>query len=203
MYKNNLILTSNGYNNNGKRSEQIENLFKTISKDKDILLIGNAAKKSNVNSRVDVKVNFENIGAKKVELVDLNANNLSVIFDYDIIYVIGGDIGELIELNSTTEFKKYILSFLKQGIYIGESAGAMITGRDCKWVYDIKKGTKPKYDREFKSYTGLGLTDLIIFPHYDEAGKEERIKIEKYEIENNVNIIRLDNGDFIELKIEK
>lgn len=196
----NIILTANGFNNNGKRSKEIEELFKKISNNKRVLLIGNAAIKSNVNSRKDVKENFLNIGAKEVDLLDINNKNLQQILEYDVIYVLGGDVGELIELNSTTNFKDYIIKFLQKGIYIGESAGEIITGKDCKWVYDIKKGIKPKYDRVFKSYKGLELTDAIIYPHYDEANEELREKIKKYEKENNLNIIKLDNGEFIELE---
>lgn len=196
----NIILTANGFNNNGKRSESIESLFERIAKDKSVLLIGNASKNTNINSRKDVKDNFYNIGAKQVDLIDIGAENLEKILDYDVIYVLGGDVGELIELNNSTEFKDYIMKFLEKGIYIGESAGSIIMGNDCKWVYDIKKGSKPKYDKTYPSYKGLGLTDLKIYPHYDEANQELKEKIEKYEKENNTEIIKLNNGEFVEIE---
>ena len=199
----NIILTANGFNNNGNRSEKIEKLFEEISKGKKILLIGNAAKTTNINSRKDVKDNFEKIGAKQVELLDIEESNLEKILEYDVIYVIGGDPGELIELNNTSKFKDYIVEFLKKGIYIGESAGSIIMGEDCKWVYDIKKGTKPKYDKVFKTYKGLGLTNLRIYPHYDEADEKLKEKIEKYEKENNIQITKLNNGEFIALEVDK
>lgn len=199
----NIILTANGFNNNGNRSGEIEKLFKEISKGKKVLLIGNAAKTTNINSRKDVKENFEKIGAKQVEILDIEQSNLEKILEYDIIYVIGGDPGELIELNNTTKFKDYIVKFLQKGIYIGESAGSIIMGEDCKWVYDIKKGTKPKYDKVFKTYKGLGLTNLRIYPHYDEADEYLKEKIEKYEKENNIQITKLNNGEFIVLEYDK
>ena len=150
----NIILTANGFNNNGKRSDAIESLFERIAKDKSVLLIGNASKNTNINSRKDVKDNFYNIGAKQVDLIDIGAESLEKILDYDVIYVIGGDVGELIELNNSTEFKDYIMKFLEKGIYIGESAGSIIMGNDCKWVYDIKKGSKPKYDKIYPLFLG-------------------------------------------------
>ena len=195
-----IILTANGFNNNGKRSESIESLFERIAKDKRVLLIGNASKNTNINSRKDVKDNFYNIGAKQVDLIDVGVKNLEKILDYDVIYVLGGDVGELIELNNSTRFKDYIMKFLKKGIYIGESAGSIIMGNDCKWVYDIKKGLKPKYDKTYPSYKGLGLIDLKIYPHYDEANQELKEKIEKYEKENNIEIIKLNNGEFVEIE---
>ena len=199
----NIILTSNGFNNNGKRSKKIEKLFEEISKGKRVLLIGNAAKTTNINSRKDVKDNFEKIGARQVDLLDIDESNLEKILEYDVIYVLGGDPGELIELNNTSNFKEYIIEFLKKGIYIGESAGSIIMGEDCKWVYDIKKGTKSKYDKVFKTYKGLSLTTFRIYPHYDEADEELKEKIEKYEKENNIQITKLNNGEFIRLKINR
>lgn len=195
-----IILTSNGFNNAGNRSIEIEELFREISKGKRILLIANAAKQSNKRSRKDVKENFENIGAKQVCLIELDENNLEEILNYDIVYVLGGDVGELIQLNNTTTFKDYITKFLEKGIYIGESAGSIIMGEDCKWVYDIKKGSKPKYDKTFESYKGLGFTNLRICPHYNEVSQEIKDKIKKYEIENNMQITRLNDGEFIILK---
>ncbi len=199
----NIILTANGFNNNGKRSEKIEKLFEKISRGKKVLLIGNAAKTTNINSRKDVKDNFEKIGAKQVELLDIKQSNLERILEFDVIYVIGGDPGELIELNNTSKFKDYIVEFLKKGIYIGESAGSIIMGKDCKWVYDIKKGTKPKYNKVLKTYKGLGLTNLRIYPHYDEADEKLKEKIDKYEKEKNTQITRLNNGEFIVLEYNK
>ena len=199
----NIILTANGFNNNGKRSEKIEKLFEEISRGKKVLLIGNAAKTTNINSRKDVKDNFERIGAKQVELLDIKQSNLERILEFDVIYVIGGDPGELIELNNTSKFKDYIVEFLKKGIYIGESAGSIIMGKDCKWVYDIKKGTKPKYNKVLKTYKGLGLTNLRIYPHYDEADEKLKEKIDKYEKEKNTQITRLNNGEFIVLEYNK
>lgn len=194
---NNIILTANGFNNNGNRSKQIEDLFSKISKNKKVLLVGNAAKSTNINSRKDVKENFEKIGAKQVDLVDIEQCNLELILDYEIMYVLGGDVGELIELNNKTDFKKYLKKFLENGIYIGESAGSIIMSNNCKWIYDIKKGTKPKYDKVYDTYEGFGLTSLNIYPHYNEASSELKEKIDKYEQSNNIKITKLNNGEFI------
>lgn len=52
----------------------------------------------------------------------------------------------------------------------------------------------------FRTYKGLGLTDLRIYPHYDEADEDLKEKIEKYEKENNIQITKLNNGEFIVLE---
>ena len=71
----------------------------------------------------------------------------------------GGDPRYLLDLVETTNIKEILTKFLKSGgIYIGESAGSMILGNNLKWIWEIKKGTKPKYDIEPTSYEGLGFT---------------------------------------------
>lgn len=194
-----IILTSNGFNNKGERSKEIEKLLKKVSKDKKIILIGNAAKNTNISSREEVRENFKKAGAKEVFLIDIDSKNVNKILNYDIMYVLGGDIGELIELNNETEFKQYVTKFIENGIYIGESAGSIIMGNDCKWIYEIKKGTKPKYDKTFKSYLGLGLTNLHIYPHYNEANEEIKERIRRYEEEYGIECTKLNDGEFIEI----
>ena len=63
------------------------------------------------------------------------------ILNYDVIYMLGGNVGKLIELNHNTNIKELIIKFLEKGIYIGESAGSMILSKDVKYIYDLKKGT--------------------------------------------------------------
>ena len=81
---------------------------------------------------------------------------------------------------------------------IGESAGSIIFGEDFKWYYDVKKGTKPKYDIKLASYKGLGLIDEKIYPHYNKANEEQRTKIEDYEKRKNVIISKMNDGDWFE-----
>ena len=195
--KYNLILTSNGFNNTSYRSQKIEKLFKDIAKDKKILLILNATKEgSNYNSREDVKNNFINIGAKTVDSIEVNKENVKKILEYDVVYAIGGDVACLLDDMHDSNFKKYLLIFLKKGIFIGESAGSIVLGENVKWYFDINRGTKPKYDKILKSWEGMNLTNYNVFPHIN--AKPHMIeKITTYEKEHNMKITQLEDGDFI------
>lgn len=198
--KYNMILTSSGYNDiNNYVSEEIVNLFKSISKNKKVMIISNAAPKDSGNyiARENVKNNFLNIGASKVDVIDIDESNIHTILDYDIIYGLGGNPTYLIELNNKIPLQKYLIEFLKQGIYIGESAGTMILCDDLKWVYTIKKGTKPKYDIELNTYRGLNLTNTKVFPHYNKIKEIIKQKISIYENGNNTKITRLEDGEYI------
>ena len=194
----NIILTSNGFINSSPRSKEIDELFKKIANGKKVMILGNATLGgSNASQREPVKSNFENVGAKQVDIIDINKDNVNDILKYEVIYVIGGDPRYLLDLVATTNVKEILKQFLKSGgIYIGESAGSMILGNNLKWVWEVKKGTKPKYDIEPESYVGLGFTNYNIFPHWN-ATKED---IKKKALEHNEMITPLNDGEFIEVE---
>ena len=195
-----IIVTSSGFNtiNNYVKEENIK-LYSEISKDKKVLIVANAAPEGTGNyiARENVKDNFLNAGAIKADIIDLDKDNIKEILNYDIIYVLGGNITNLIELNINTNFKEILIKFLEKGIYIGESAGSIILSDNLKYIYDIKKGTKPKYDVKLSSYTGLGLIDIYIYPHFQKANEVMKEKINNYEINNNIKITRLSDGEII------
>ena len=198
---NNLLVTSAGFNsiNNYVSEDNIE-LFKKISNGKKVVIVANAAppESGNYIARENVKENFLKVGATKVDIVDLNKDNVSTILDYDVIYGLGGNVTHLINLINNTNYKELLIEFLKKGVYIGESAGSIILSRNVKWYYDIQKGTKPKYDVILDSYDGIGLIDINVFPHYQRLDKERQDKITKYEFDNNIKITRLNDGEIIE-----
>ena len=195
-----ILVTSGGFNivNNYVSEENIE-LFKEISNGKKVLIIANAAPEGTGNyiAREDVKKNFLNVGAVQADVVDLNDDNLDLILSYDIIYGLGGNLTHLIDLVNNTNFKNVFLKFLENGTYIGESAGSMILADNVKYAYDIKKGTKPKYDVILDTYKGLGLIDLYIYPHFQKASEDMQLRTSKYESDNNVKITRLNDGEII------
>lgn len=195
-----ILVTSGGFNivNNYVSEENIE-LFKEISNGKKVLIIANAAPEGTGNyiAREDVKKNFLNVGAVQVDVVDLNGDNLDLMLDYDIIYGLGGNLTHLITLVNETNFKEVFLKFLENGTYIGESAGSMILADNVKYAYDIKKGTKPKYDVILDTYKGLGLIDLYIYPHFQKANEDMQLRTTKYESDNNIKITRLNDGEII------
>ena len=195
-----ILLTSGGFNivNNYVSEENIE-LFKEISNGKKVLIIANAAPEGSGNyiAREDVKKNFLNVGAVQADVVDLNDDNLDLMLSYDIIYGLGGNLTHLIDLVNNTNFKNVFLKFLENGTYIGESAGSMILADNVKYAYDIKKGTKPKYDVILDTYDGLGLINLYIYPHFQKASEDMQLRISKYESDNNIKITRLNDGEII------
>ena len=191
----NIVVTSGGFNTiNNYVSEENIKLFEMISKNKRVMIISNAAPEGtgNYKARENVRANFLGVGATQVDIIDLNDSNLDLILKYDVIYIIGGDTTPLIELNKNPRLKENILKFLKNGVIIGESAGSIFLQN-----YDIKKGTKTKYDVNLDTYECLGLIDLLIYPHFQKANDEMRIKIIEYEKKHDIKITRLNDGEII------
>lgn len=198
--KYNLILTSSGFNDiNNYVPEDIKNVYKEISKDKKVMILANAAPigDGNYNARECVKNNFLSIGAKTADIVDIDSSNIESILNYDIIYGLGGNPTHLIELCNNLPFREYMIKFLKNGIYIGESAGTIILCDDLKWLYVVKKGSKPKYDVELDSYKGLNLSNTKVMPHYNRISESIKTKMDLYEKENDISITKLNDGDYI------
>lgn len=197
---NNIIVTSGGFNsiNNYVSDENIE-LFKKISEGKKVIVIANAAPEGSGNyiARENVKENFLKVGAVSCDIVDLDKDNVDTILNYDVIYMLGGNVGKLIELNHNTNIKELIIKFLEKGIYIGESAGSMILSKDVKYIYDLKKGTKPKYSVVYDSYDGFGFIDYYILPHYQKEDEMMDEKVKNYELSNNIKLTKLNDGEII------
>ncbi|MBO5478290.1 MAG: Type 1 glutamine amidotransferase-like domain-containing protein [Clostridia bacterium] len=194
----NILLTSNGFHNKSKRSKEIDEVFEKVAKDKRVVIILNATKEgSNIQNIEDVRQNFEKIGAQKVDLLMLDRENAEDIFKYDVIYAMGGDPRLLLDDFWNYNFKQYLIKFLEKGIYIGESAGSMVLCDNLKWVWDIKKGTKPKYDILPKTFEGLNLVKQRIYPHYNRVSEEQKRKTDDYEKEHHIEITRLNDGEFI------
>lgn len=195
----NLILTSGGYYD-GQRGKELDKLIEEICEDKKVLIIENAsAITSDTNYKVTIVKNLLEI-ADTVGMYSLTEKNIDKIFEYDVLYIIGGDNAPLIEMAKIPGINENIKSFLiqEEKHIICESAGSIIFGKDLKWRYDVMKGTKPKYDVILPSYKGLGLLDINIFPHWNKRSEEEKKRAEDYAKKNKIKLTYLNDGEWLE-----
>lgn len=129
--KNNIIFTSNGIVGTKFPKEFIdENLI-----EKQILIIDNGTYNTgNYNKRQENVEEFYKYGAKNIKLITIDKDNIKSILNYDVCYVMGGSIANLVELVNTTDIKNVLEIFLEKGIYIGESAGSIILDKDVNGI---------------------------------------------------------------------
>lgn len=198
-----IYLTSGGYID-GQRGEELDKIIESSSRNKNVLIVDNATTTGSNSKGKSVVIKDFSLLTDKVDVITLTAENLENIKEYDVIYILGGDVTPLIELANSSYVAEVLKEFVKNGgVIFGESAGSMIFGKDLEWIYEIKRGEKPKWDVQLKSYKGFGLFDVNIFPHWNKARDDLKEKATKYEQENNIVITRLVDGDWLEFNFDE
>lgn len=135
---------------------------------KKVAFLPTASKVENVQFCVRAgKKALEKLGAT-VDVLDLGAideNEMKArIAGSDIIYVTGGNTFFLLQEMKRTGADIAIKQAIDSGkIYVGESAGAMITAPDIEYVTAMDSIKKAPH---LSSYEALGLVDFYIVPHY-------------------------------------
>jgi dipeptidase E len=84
--------------------------------------------------------------------------------DVDVIYVSGGNTFYLLEKVKESGFDEVIKDFVSAGkTYIGTSAGSIVAGPDIYPVYNLDNA---KEGKNLKDYSGIGLVDFTVLPHW-------------------------------------
>lgn len=111
----------------------------------------------------------QNLDAKitLIELEDYFSEEvISKICGQDIIWFAGGQAGYLMYWIRRTKLDKTLKKILEDGtIYVGSSAGAMITGKDM----DLVEWYIGENEYGAGIIPGLGLVDFNIYPHYKDG----------------------------------
>jgi dipeptidase E len=187
-----LLLTSDGFKNPniGKRFLELADKY---PKDIKVLFIATA-------SQTEEEMSY--VYESEKELIDLGITREHIVWadslenietqDYDAMYVCGGNTFHLLNEVRKTGFDKKIVEFVNSGkLYVGVSAGSIIA---CPSILTAKNGDQNKVG--ITDLTGLGFVQDVITPHYNE--KEEEI-IKKFEQESNYKILRLPDGQALEV----
>ncbi|MFX4208632.1 Type 1 glutamine amidotransferase-like domain-containing protein [Aliarcobacter butzleri] len=129
----------------------------------------------------------------------------------DFIYITGGNTFFLLQELKKTGADKIIIDEINKGkLYIGESAGAIVTSANVEYAKrmdDVKKAPN------LTKFSGLNLVDFYVIPHYTNFPFEKTVEkiIEDYSsklnlspISNKDAILVVDNKiDFIQSQEEK
>ena len=91
----------------------------------------------------------------------------SKIINNDYIYVTGGNTFYLLQELKRTKADEIIINQVSSGkVYIGESAGAIITSKNIEYV---SKMDSIKKAPELTNYDALGLVEFYPVPHYESS----------------------------------
>ena len=198
--------------------KDVANIFADFEKDlkgKTVTFIPTA-------SKVEKVVFYVNSGKKALQKLGLIIDELDIstasndeinskLRNNDFIYITGGNTFFLLQELKKTGADKIIIDEINKGkLYIGESAGAIVTSANIEYAKrmdDVKKAPN------LTEFNGLNLVDFYVIPHYTNFPFEKTVEkiIENYSskldlspISNKDAILVIDNKiDFIQSKDEK
>ena len=104
---------------------------------------------------------------REIDLAELSEHDLEqAMKGWDIIYVTGGNTYYLLEQAVRTGFAQSLAGhFARGGVYVGVSAGSVLTCPSIEYIKDMDDPDKASLD----NYTGLNLVDCYILPNIDDA----------------------------------
>lgn len=198
--------------------KDVANIFADFEKDlkgKTVTFIPTA-------SKVEKVIFYVNSGKKALQKLGLIIDELDIstasideinskLRNNDFIYITGGNTFFLLQELKKTGADKIIIDEINKGkLYIGESAGAIVTSANVEYAKrmdDVKKAPN------LTEFSGLNLVDFYVIPHYTNFPFEKTVEkiIEDYSsklnlspISNKDAILVVDNKiDFIQSKVEK
>ena len=198
--------------------KDVANIFADFEKDlkgKTVTFIPTA-------SKVEKVVFYVNSGKKALQKLGLIIDELDIstasndeindkLRNNDFIYITGGNTFFLLQELKKIGADKIIIDEINKGkLYIGESAGAIVTSANVEYAKrmdDVKKAPN------LTEFSGLNLVDFYVIPHYTNFPFEKTVEkiIEDYSsklnlspISNKDAILVVDNKiDFIQSKEEK
>lgn len=182
---------------------KIVTFIPTASKVEKIVFYVNSAKK--VLQKLGLIIDELDISTASNDEINSKLRN------NDFIYVTGGNTFFLLQELKKTGADKIIIDEINKGkLYIGESAGAIVTSANIEYAKrmdDVKKAPN------LTEFSGLNLVDFYVIPHYTNFPFEKTVEkiIEDYSsklnlspISNKDAILVVDNKiDFTQSKEEK
>lgn len=174
-----LYLTSTGFEN-----KQVANGFKNIITHKDLrdvsfLVISVQDNESDAFYLQKTKDELGAMGFTNVEGFGLKDDVKVPTKEYDVIYVCGGNTFVYLDRIRKTGLDKFIINSVKSGrsIYVGVSAGSIIAGPNIEMAGWGSEGDSNNVS--LNDLTGLGLTNIAVFPHYHNDLKVELDEFKK------------------------
>lgn len=112
-------------------------------------------------------INLKNLNLKKIDIADISAIEkklwLPRLEDADVLFFEGGNSFHLMEWVKKSGLKEILLELLKTRVYVGLSAGSMITAKDLALIQSQILYGEDWERRE--DMAGLNYVDFYFFPH--------------------------------------
>ncbi|MCX6753349.1 MAG: Type 1 glutamine amidotransferase-like domain-containing protein [Candidatus Nomurabacteria bacterium] len=177
-----ILLTSAGITNNSITKA----LFDLVGKkpeDTSIVVIPTASnlEKGDKEWYINDLVNLKNLNFKQIDIADISAVEEKIwrskLEESDILFFEGGSTYHLMKWINKSGLKELLPELLKTKVYVGVSAGSMVTNKDLNL-----KLSQVVYEEdldETENISGLNYVDFYFLPHlnnsYFKKVREENI----------------------------
>lgn len=195
-----LLLTSNGFYTDEIMSRFLD-LLDAEPRSLEAAVITTASPQKEQNRFAKKAASdFEKMGFRKVDWVDVESESPDILLQKDVIYINGGNPFHLLEQVKKSGADRVLADLAqKNAIIVGVSAGAVLIGPDIRIVHHF---TPQLNARSIEDFSALGLTDKRVFPHYDRedlfgdaTGRTIEERIREFEMIESCSVTRLnDNG---------
>ncbi|WP_238600606.1 Type 1 glutamine amidotransferase-like domain-containing protein [Metasolibacillus meyeri] len=197
-----LLLTSNGFYTDAIKKQFLK-LLNSATNELDVAIITTASpQKENNRFAQKAKEDFKEMGFHKIDFIDVEFDNPESLKHKDVIYINGGNPFNLLfytKRNGADTILQQLIT--KNVVIVGVSAGAVLLGPNIKVVHFFT----PQMDAlKTKDFSALGLTDKLVFPHYDRedlfqdsSSKTIEARLKEFESLEKCNITRLKDDEYI------
>jgi len=116
---------------------------------------------------IDDLINLKKLGLKSIEITDISAVDESIwkpsLEGADVLFFEGGNNYHLMRWLNKTGLTEMLPELLKDKVYVGVSAGSMVTNPDLNLV--ISKQVYEEDTQETEELSGLGFVNFYFLPH--------------------------------------
>lgn len=181
-------------------SDLLEKFYGETIKGKTITFIPTACNVESYTGYMDNdRKALEKLGIRVIEL-DVSKESSTdhienIINKNDMIFIGGGNTFYLLQELRKSKADKIILEAInKNKLFIGVSAGSIITSPNIEYSKKMDDITKAPY---LKNFDGLNLVDFYVLPHYlNEPFSKSTMKINA-DYANKINLIPINNTQVI------
>jgi dipeptidase E len=199
-----LLLTSNGFYTGDIKNQFLKLIDGEISQLKAAIITTASPQKENNRFALKAKEDFKGMGFQHIDFIDLEFDDPEMLAQKDVIYISGGNPFNLLFHTKKSGSGKILKKLASQNVVIvGASAGALLLGPNIKIVHFF---TPQMNTLNINDFAALGLTDKLLFPHYDRedlfidrSSKTIEERIREFEALENCEVTRLKDDQFISI----
>ena len=191
-----LILSSNGLSSENliyETKKYIDSTKKTVA----IVTTASVGYKEHDWNIPRLTEEMESLGLE-VTYFDIDERSPKELALYDVIEFIGGNPYYLLNSLKKSNYFESLYDLVKDKIIIGISAGSLVLEETIEIIDSFE--SQMNNEVGLSDFSGLGLTDLQILPHYHKFIKKyERCedRTTKYEQIHQCKLIRIDDGQAV------